>query len=100
MSAEDTTNDNAMTVVLDDTLGITDVDALFNQLKDAAAEKKNILLDASRVNSIDTTSIQLLIAFISKVQSFDCEVNLINTSDIFQENISLLNLEDYFQKAA
>ncbi len=100
MNLEEVVCEDVATVTLDDTLSISDAGALLTQLRNTAEEKKNVLLDASNVNAIDTASMQLIAAFSRKVQSLGYELDLKNPSETFQNSAHLLGIQSCFQRVA
>jgi len=62
-------------IVLDSSMTITDVATLKDTLKCYADSDQDLTLDGSQVESIDTVSMQLLLAFIKQLENNDCMVN-------------------------
>lgn len=66
---------DAHVVTLDAALRIGSVAALYAQLRDAIEGAAQVILDAARVESTDTASLQLLYAFVREGRERGIEVN-------------------------
>ncbi len=81
-------------VVLDATLNIQGVSALYEQLLKLIKYENMIEIDASAVTSIDTSTLQLLIVLKQTACQLDKEVVIDFPSDKFIESAELLGLSE------
>lgn len=81
-------------IVLDENPGITEVSTLYETLKCLLATDQDVELDASRVKSIDTASLQLLAAYSNKFENLESNLIWIAQSDKFCNTARLLGLHE------
>lgn len=81
-------------VVLEPLLNIQNVGRLHQRLKKVLAANDLIQIDASEVNSIDTTTLQLLVALKKDVSKLDKILLFESPSPRFYESVNLLGLLD------
>jgi len=91
------TNENAIErpgiIKLDQSLTINEVSTLSETLNCYADSTQDISLDGSEVKTIDSTSIQLLLAFIRQLQGNNCLVNWLEPSEVILTTAKLLGLD-------
>lgn len=80
-------------IVLDSSMTIADVATLKDMLKCYADSEQDLALDGSQVETIDTVSMQLLLAFIKQLESNDCVVSWQEPSTAICNSAQLLGLE-------
>jgi len=85
-------NSSMQPLILNPVLVINNAKSLIQDFSKLAATNKDIYIDASAVEMIDTAILQLLLAFTIKVKSTNNKINWINPSDKFISNASLLGL--------
>lgn len=81
-------------LTLDSVLVINNAKSLLQDINQLVATNKDISIDASSVEMIDTAILQLLLAATIKIRSSNHKVNWINPSDNFISNASLLGLSE------
>lgn len=79
-------------VVLDNQLGIKNIAELKEQLTVAYNADSTVVVDAGRVESIDTAALQLLIAFANSARKQSRTVEWKQPSGAFQEMADLVDL--------
>lgn len=79
-------------ITLDASLNIADVATLRETLKCYVDSDQDLTLDGSRVEAIDTVSMQLLLAFIRQFQGNDCAVTWQEPSTAICNTAQLLGL--------
>jgi ABC-type transporter Mla MlaB component len=83
-------------IVLDHTLGIADVSTLYETLKCIAATEQDVTIDATHINAIDTSTVQLLVSFVRQIEKSDCKVIWTKEpSEAFLKVVKFLNLESW-----
>jgi len=80
-------------IVLDSSMTIAEATTLKDMLKCYVDSDQDLTLDGSQVESIDTISAQLLLAFIVRLESNDCAVNWQEPSTAICSTAQLLGLE-------
>lgn len=81
-------------VVLDENPTISEASMLFETLKCMLATEQDVTLDASRVKSIDTASMQLLTAFSRKIDEKGNDLIWAEQSEGFRKTAELLGLRE------
>ena len=81
-------------LVLKAVLAINDAKALFAELHKKIDVSKDITIDASTVEMVDTAILQLLLSFVRKVRANGLKVNWKKPSKEFVNRIEMLNLVD------
>jgi len=82
-------------IVLDPVLAIDNAKKLYEQLDSVVQKKQNVIIDASAVEMIDTAMLQLLIAFIRKLQNEGAKISWNKPSKELLSRAVLLNLEGH-----
>lgn len=77
---------------LNTVLAINDVKRLYAELSKFPGTKKNILIDASKVEMVDTAILQVLLAFVKKAQVQDVSVTWVEPSQEFMNRAEMLDL--------
>ena len=80
-------------IKLDQSLTITEVSTLRETLKCYADSTQDISLDGSKVKIIDTTSMQLLLAFFRHLESNNCYINWLEPSEPILNIAKLLGVD-------
>ena len=88
------------TLVLEETLAISEIETLYETLKCVAATEQDLVIDATAVASIDTASAQLLVSFVRQVEENACAIQWVGASEAFAKTAQLLNLEQWLLTAA
>lgn len=88
------------TLVLEETLAISEIETLYETLKCMAATEQDVVIDATAVASLDTASAQLLVSFIRQVEENGCTIQWAGASEAFAKTAKLLNLEQCLLTAA
>jgi len=83
-------------LVLEEKLGIATANMLKQTLADLYTHDSDIIIDASAVNSADTSAIQLLLAFSEGIAKQSRKVIWKDNSESFLESIRELGLDKYF----
>lgn len=81
-------------VVIDcgETMMIAGVGDLYAQLLTYLAEGKTVLFDCSKIERIDTASLQILLAYAKEAQTRSAPLNWLNPSDTFVKSAAVLGL--------
>ena len=87
-------NQNKSILKLGNILGISDVNELYKRLHDLINTDRDVLIDASDVQSVDTAVLQLLTAFCLKVGRNGHDIKWKNPTQTFIDRCCLLNLEE------
>lgn len=80
---------------LETTLGITDAARFYQQLAAALEEKREVVLDASRVEMADTAALQMLVAFMQAMRDVGVAVRWKSPSEALRKTVRLLDLEGH-----
>ena len=94
ISEEINKSKNESVLKLGNILGISDINELHKTLHDLIDTKRDILIDASDIQSIDTAVLQLLTAFCLKVNNNGYNIKWKNPTQTFIDRCCLLNLEE------
>ena len=81
-------------VVLDESLTISEATTLYETLKCMLATDQDVTVDASRVKSIDTASMQLIAAFAARFSQSGNELVWEDESESFRKTATLLDLQE------
>jgi len=81
-------------IVLGDSLTITQVMPLYNELKQALTKQKQIVLEAAAVDAVDAAGLQLLDALMREAQACQVEVTWREPSAILAQSAKTLGLTD------
>lgn len=84
-------------IVCEDSVDISGIAELHNQITSEMEEGCTISLDASQVERIDTTGLQLFASLFSDAANKKMTVNWVNPSDALRTSASLLGLEELLQ---
>ncbi|VAW87672.1 hypothetical protein MNBD_GAMMA18-2261 [hydrothermal vent metagenome] len=82
-----------ITVNCGDTLDISRVGELYTELEMIINEKKAIEFDASEIERIDTSGLQLLLSFYQKIKSSGFDFHWISPSEHLLRSASLVGLD-------
>ena len=82
----------AQTMTLNSAVVINDAEPLYVKL--GKTSNKDVRIDASAVEKIDTAIMQLLYAFVLKVNSLNHKISWINPSNEFKSSAALLGLSE------
>ena len=85
------------TINCGDSLKAENLDALYARLLMSLANGKQVALDCSDLDYIDTPALQMLAAFSKEAAIHGQAVIWEKTSEVFQKNLSLLGLEQVMQ---
>jgi anti-anti-sigma regulatory factor len=86
------TIENTEPIVLDAVITIAEAAALKDQLLPHINRKGEIYVDGSRVQSVDTAGLQVLLAFVRTLRGHDAVVHWTGVSDSLQETAELLGV--------
>jgi len=90
--ATKTTAKRASSITLRENLGISGAEKLHTRLKTCAAKGVNVNLNAAKVDTIDTSSLQLLLAFVRQVHESGHSVNWQHPSAALLKTAALTGL--------
>lgn len=82
-------------IVLAPVLAIENAKDLYEQFNSIIQKHRNVIINASSVEMIDTAMLQLLIAFVRKLQNQGIKISWIEPSDELISRAVLLNLEKH-----
>lgn len=82
-------------IVLESTLGTSEVGPLYDTLKCLLATDQDVRIDGSKVESIDTSAVQLLVAFIQTIDASGCRVSWDGVSEKLEKTSLLLGLSSW-----
>lgn len=82
-------------IVLEPVLVIDNVKILYEKFNFVIQKKSNVIIDASAIKMIDTAMLQLLIAFVRKLQSQGVKILWSKPSDELLSRAKLLNLKEH-----
>lgn len=80
--------------VLDSVLVINNAHTMHEQFIALIKTKKNVVIDASSVEMVDTSILQLLLAFVKKLHAEDLKVSWMNPSNELLSRAEMLNLTE------
>lgn len=86
-------------IVCEDSVDISGIAELHNQIATELEEGCTISLDASQVERIDTTGLQLFASLFNEAATKNMTINWVNPSDTLRSSASLLGLEELLQLA-
>lgn len=86
-------------IVCEDSVDISGIAELHNQIATQMVEGCTISLDASQVERIDTTGLQLFATLFNDAPSKNITVSWLNPSDALRTSARLLGLEELLQLA-
>lgn len=75
--------------------GIAVAEALGSKLEEYFAAGGPMTIDASEVERVDTSVIQLIYSFITSMTSSGVKVSIVQPSDVFKESVILLGFASY-----
>jgi ABC-type transporter Mla MlaB component len=81
-------------IVLGESLTLTQVMPLYNELKQALTKQKQIVLEAAGVEAVDAAGLQLLDALMREAQACQVEVKWHDPSAILSQSAKTLGLAD------
>lgn len=82
-------------IVLDRNLATSDVEPLYDTLKCLLATEQDVNINGAQVESIDTSVIQLLVAFTKSIEDAGCRVTWEAISDKLEKTNGLLGLDSW-----
>ena len=83
---------NGQLIKLEPIIGIADVESMYKQLEKFLDEKKDVIIDASDVESVDTALLQLILVFIRKMHNLGASVSWFEPSEVFCKTATLLDI--------
>ncbi len=91
------TENGFVITIMDETVSINNADILRNDLKKAitANPDKDILIDMSHVNFIDSSGIAMFVNFVHSLTGPRRKMSLVNMSPIIKNTIKKLNLAKF-----
>ncbi len=84
---------NTDKIVLDETQNINKVSALYVRMKELLDQGKDIVIDVSQVNVIDTSTLQLLVCLSREADSRHHPAQIQEVSDNFANAAKILGIE-------
>ena len=81
-------------IVLGESLTMTQVMPLYNELKQALTKQKQIVLEAAAVETVDAAGLQLLDALMREAQACQVEVSWREPSGVLSQSAKTLGLTD------
>ena len=90
---------NETTVVLPEQSGIAQAEDIHQMLDEALLAGQPIVLDAGRVERVDTSALQMLFSFVSTAQSKAIRIRWAEVSDAFTAGADLLGLRARLMEA-
>jgi anti-anti-sigma factor len=83
--------------ILDETISINNADSLRNDLKKAVAGNtdKDIVVDMSHVNFIDSSGIAMFVNFVHSMSGPRKKMSMINVTPLIKNTIKVLNLTKF-----
>ena len=67
--------------------------------KNISGNSRNMVIDLTNIESIDTSVVQFFVSFKIDVEKQDKSVQFINLADSLKKNIELLSLEGFFDES-
>ena len=67
--------------------------------KNISGNSRNMVIDLTNIESIDTSVVQFFVSFKIDFEKQDKSVQFINLADSLKKNIELLSLEGFFDEA-
>ncbi len=86
---------SSQSVVLDESLEISDAGALLEQLQAAAETNSSLVIDGSQIQVIDTAILQLLVALFRHAERRGTRITWQQPSDTLCQTAALLGLEGH-----
>ena len=81
-------------IVLDEVMTIAKVEGLYTALEDAFQNGRKTKIIAANVSRVDTSVLQVLIAFIARMKAGGVSVTWGGQSDGFMAGVNMLGLEN------
>ncbi|MFK7977125.1 MAG: lipid asymmetry maintenance protein MlaB [Halioglobus sp.] len=94
MANTETEDQSAVTLTLDEEIGVAQVPELRDRLLELAAMQSDVAIDAKAVSSVETSTLQLLLAFVRSVELGGNHVTWEPPSDVFSRQVGLCGLGD------
>ncbi|MGD8525631.1 MAG: STAS domain-containing protein [Thioalkalispiraceae bacterium] len=91
---------NTVNVVCEESVDISLVSELHNQIASQIEEGCTVSLDAGQVERIDTAGLQLFAALFSDAQVNNFTVNWVNPSEVVKTSARLVGLDKHLQLAS
>lgn len=85
----------AIQINLEKTSDISKVEQLHEKLESMFAASTTVEIDASAVERIDTSTLQLLVSFINTMSKHHLTARLVNPSKYFLDTARLMGLSDH-----
>lgn len=82
-------------IVLENSPCISEASTLYETMKCFIATDQDVVIDATGVESTDTATIQLLVAFSSHVENSENEISWVGGSEAFCKTATSLGLDRY-----
>lgn len=82
-------------IVLDSNLGTSEVEPLYDTLKCLLATEQDVTINGANVESIDTSVVQLLVAFTKSIEDSGCRVTWDEVSEKLEKTNGLLGLNSW-----
>ena len=82
-----------ITIILPEIMDMLSAEAFLMDVKKAITkDTKNVILDASKVDKINTVNFQLIVSLKKTLEVNDSNIKIINPTKIFTDNAELLGL--------
>ena len=82
-------------ILLESSLGTSEVEPLYDTMMCLLATEQDVRVDGSKVESIDTSAIQLLVAFTQSIDASGCRVTWDGISEKLETTSRLLGLDSW-----
>jgi anti-anti-sigma regulatory factor len=81
-------------IVFDEILDITMVLQYHEKLNQCLKDKKQIILNAEKIERIDGAGLQLIVAFIMEAKKLNLQIAWAGISEVFKRNADILGVSD------
>ena len=82
-------------IVLDPVLAVDNAKKLYEQFNSVIQKNRSVIVNASAVEMIDTAMLQLLVAFVRKLQDQGIKISWAKPSDELMSRAELLDLKEH-----
>ncbi|MGD8567883.1 MAG: STAS domain-containing protein [Gammaproteobacteria bacterium] len=82
---------------LDESLDITCINQIYDELNTLLSDGKPVTIDASNVKRLDTAGVQLLCCWYLEARKKGVEVTFRNTQGVFHDSAKLLGVAEVFE---
>lgn len=81
-------------IELDSNIDITVIESLYGHFEKVLNSGGNVEIDAAKVERVDSSSLQLILAFQTAMLAHDCEIKWLNVSENLEKTAELIGVQE------